>query len=149
MTNTAGSPPLGTDADPAATVNSATTTGELGGATASSPAEHGTAPASLGSGPVIGDVNGVGGSASSLGEAVSLAAASRLTEASSDSDATCETNLHRGLETAAVPCSARASVLGLTLGVTGIAVLSLLALALVLSVVGTGALTLERRLQRG
>jgi hypothetical protein len=33
--------------------------------------------------------------------------------------------------------------------VTGVALLSLLILALALSVTGTGALTLERRLQRG
>ena len=107
------------------------------------------ASSSLGAGPVVEDVRGVGSSVSWFGDGGSLDAASRPVLSSADTEATCVLNLHRGVETAVVPCPSGTSVLGVTLGVTGVAILSFLVLALALSAVGTGALALERRLQRG
>jgi hypothetical protein len=126
----------------------ASSDGQVTAGTQTGPAAGPGASGPLGAGPVVDDVRGVGGSVSWFVEGGSVDAALRLGP-SGDTESTCETNLHRGVETAIVPCSAGASVLGVTLGVTGVAVLSLLFLAFALGAVGTGALAVERRLQRG
>jgi hypothetical protein len=75
-------------------------------------------------------------------------ARTRVGGSSGTVDSICEINLHRGRETADLPCPGGSAVLGLFLGMTGVALLSLVALALALTLAGTGAIAWERRLQR-
>jgi hypothetical protein len=85
----------------------------------------------------------------SVGQSFGLGTFDARARVGGSAGSTCEINLHRGRETADLPCPGGSSVLGLFLGVTGVALVSLVALALALTMTGTGAIALERRLQRG